>query len=391
MASARERVKVVHYIVKWLPQTATWMHHQVQFLPAEVENFVVCNSTENLSQFAVPNIHSLEKFPQWPQFLQRAKAKLRLSTPMGRHLPLLEQVILRVRPDILHTHFGHWGWVNSKLALQYGIKHVVSFYGADVNHVPHADPRWFPRYREMGSRVDRVLCEGPYMADSIAALGIPRSKVKVHRLGVDLSKIRFEPRRYEKGQTLRFLIVGSYREKKGIPYALEALALFARQFDNFEITVIGDADQSQREQAEKAIILQTVKECNLGPRVRILGEQPYDVVLKEAYRHHIFLSPSLVAGDKDCEGGAPVAIIEMAASGMPIVGTRHCDIPFVLSEENAPYLVAERDSKALCGAITRLVECDWQNLVARNRKFVEEQLDVRKQGQRLLQAYQDLI
>ncbi len=44
-------------------------------------------------------------------------------------------------------------------------------------------------------------------------------------------------------------------------------------------------------------------------------------------RHHLFLSPSVTAPDGDSEGGAPVSIIEAAATGMPVVSTTHCDIP----------------------------------------------------------------
>jgi colanic acid/amylovoran biosynthesis glycosyltransferase len=304
---------------------------------------------------------------------------------------MLEQAIRSFHPQILHTHFGHLGWVNAGLAKKYGLKHVVSFYGADVHHVPYAEPQWLPRYREMGSIVDRVLCEGPYMARSIEGTGIPGSKIRVHRLGVDLTKIHFQPRRLKEGAPLRFLIVGTFREKKGIPIALRALGLFQRLRPDIEITIIGDADESKREQAEKRAILNEINAWNLRAKVRMLGVQPHDVVLNEAYDHHIFLSPSVVAVDRDCEGGAPVSIIEMAASGMPVVSTTHCDIPYVLSPRNADYLVRERDSEALCGALAQLMADDWHELVTKNRCFIEAELDTRTQGDRLYEIYTGLL
>lgn len=54
---------------------------------------------------------------------------------------------------------------------------------------------------------------------------------------------------------------------------------------------------------------------------------PYDRLLDEIARHHVFLSPSVTAPDGDSEGGAPVTIIEAAASGMPVVNSTHCATP----------------------------------------------------------------
>lgn len=388
--NASGRTKVVHYVSKWLPQTAAWLYNEVRFLPEQkVENYVVCDETWGLDQFPVPNIHSLDNLPSWRQFVLRLKRKLKVTQPYDLHLPLLEDIFQDVKPDVLHSHFGHMGWVNAPLARKHGVKHVVSFYGADVNYIPHKDHRWLGRYQEMGRCVDKILCEGPFMADSIAKLGIPRQKIAVQRLGVDLTEFRFEPRQHQKGTTLRFLIVASFREKKGIPYALEALARFRNTCDQFEVTIIGDAFLEQ-DRAEKERISQKIRETGLGAKVRLLGAQPYKTVLQEAYRHHIFLAPSLTAPDGDCEGGAPVSIIEMAATGMPIVSTTHCDIPFVLSKQNSPYLVAERDSVGLCDTIVRLLSADWKTLLESNRRFIEQELDARQQGQQLQKIYEAL-
>jgi lipopolysaccharide O-acetyltransferase len=61
-------------------------------------------------------------------------------------------------------------------------------------------------------------------------------------------------------------------------------------------------------------------------------------------------------------------VIEAAASGMPVMSSTHCDIPFVLSEENGQYLVPERDAPALARSIERLFATpDWKPIVSANR------------------------
>ena len=83
--------------------------------------------------------------------------------------------------------------------------------------------RWHNRYAELFASVDRVFCEGPYMASSNVRLGCPEHKVQVHHLGVAVDQIAYQPRSRSAGEPLRILIAGTFREKKGIPDALRAV------------------------------------------------------------------------------------------------------------------------------------------------------------------------
>jgi colanic acid/amylovoran biosynthesis glycosyltransferase len=158
-----------------------------------------------------------------------------------------------------------------------------------------------------------------------------------------------------------------------------------------EITVIGDAGRNDGEQIEKQRMLEITNRYGLTNKIRFLGYQPYQRVIQEFYNHDVFVSPSVVAADGDTEGGAPVTVIEAAASGMPVMSTVHCDIPFVLSPENGSYLVPERDSSALAGAIVSLLEeRHWEPIIRANRRLVEDEMDVRKQAHRLAGLYSEL-
>ena len=388
----QDRVKILHFVECWLPQTETWLYNHVKALPEWVESNFICQWTQNLDQFPPENLVSLNSPPRQPNLLKRGVRRLGLWDDAERHLELLEQEIRRLKPDILHSHFGHFGCVNSKLAAKFDLRHVVSFYGFDANYLPASDPRWISRYKRMSERADAVLCEGPHMAHCLADHGVAPNKIRVFRLGIDLGRIPFVPRENRIGKTSRFLIAGSFREKKGIPYALEALGRFSKVNPNIEITVIGGAGIGRREQEEKKAILQQVDRWRLREKTHFLGYQPYQVLIQQLYRHDIFLSPSVTSSDGDTEGGAPVSIIEAAASGMPVISTRHCDIPFVLSAENQLFLAAERDSAGLARAIQQLLEVrDWEPIVSANRELIKSELDVRKQGQKLAGIYERVV
>lgn len=382
-----ERIPVIQSVSKWLPQTATWLHNQVRFLPPEIESHIVCETTMNLDQFPQPHVHALDSQPRWR--VVRDKGLRRLG--IRRHLGFLVECARAAGARLLHSHFGDHGWRNLGAARAVGLKHVVTFYGIDVLFIPRSSPEWSGRYAEMFASVDQVLCEGPHMAQCIVELGCPQEKVAVHHLGIDLDKIPFEPRAWRAGETLRVLLSGSFREKKGFPYALDALGRIQDAVE-LEITIIGD-EHDERTRREKEKILEAVARNNLGDKTRLMGYQPYDVVLAEAARHHVFLSPSVAGSDGDTEGGAPVSIIEMCASGMMVVSTTHCDIPGVIIDGESGLLAEERD---VDGIVERLRWVDanpgeWRRMQEAGRRHVEAEFDSRVQGERLAAIYEGVV
>lgn len=158
----------------------------------------------------------------------------------------------------------------------------------------------------------------------------------------------------------------------------------------------GKSEQSKdrriQSQIEKEKILATIDKHQLREKVRLLGYQPYCVFFEEAYKHHIFLSPSITASDGDTEGGAPVSIIEMAATGMPIVSTTHCDIPEVIKQGITGLLAPERDVAGLVNHLRWYINhpTQWAKLLDAGRKHIETEYDARTQGQKLAAIYQDV-
>jgi colanic acid/amylovoran biosynthesis glycosyltransferase len=381
------RIPVIQSVSKWLPQTATWLHNQVRFLPPEIESHVVCEAVMNLEQFPQPLIHALSLEPRWRRVWDLGMRRLGVR----HHLEFLVARAREARARLLHSHFGDYAWRNLAAAQKTGMTHLVTFYGIDVLFIPREDPRWRARYVRMFERIDGVLCEGPHMARCIVDLGCPEEKVSVHHLGVDLDQLPFRPVTWTPGETFKVLLSGSFREKKGFPYAIDALAAIADEVE-LEVTVIGDA-HDERTQREKRAILAAIRRHGLSERVRMLGYQPYGVVLEEAQRHHVFLSPSVTATDGDTEGGAPVSIIEMCASGTMVVSTTHCDIPGVVVDGVTGLLAPERDVDALIHHLRWLIANpqEWEGMLTAARKHIEAEFDARRQGERLGQIYRGAL
>lgn len=139
-------------------------------------------------------------------------------------------------------------------------------------------------------------------------------------------------------------------------------------------------------------VLAALEQRGLAERTRLLGAQPHASMMEEAYRHHLFLAPSVTARHGRTEGSAPVSLIEMAASGMLIVSSRHCDIPEVVLDRRTGFLAAERDVDGLlqCLLHATRVHADWPELLAPGRAHVESEFDAVVQGRRLAALYRDV-
>ena len=83
----------------------------------------------------------------------------------------------------------------------------------------------------------------------------------------------------------------------------------------------------------------------------------------------------------------------MLASGMPVLGTRHCDIPEVIGPAFCAPLAPERDVVKLAESIQALLNApdDWSDLASRGRKHVEENYHLDRQTERLIAHYNDVF
>lgn len=380
--------RVLHFKAgPYLPLTETWIYNQIRTLKTYVP-VVYGVGTENLDVYPTKRVRSL--------ILESESRALRavVTQPMPRQFlfnVLFLSFLLRDRPVLTHAHFGPSGYSFLRFKKLFKIPLLTTFYGYDLNQLITQDPRWKERYRKLFDEGELFLVEGSHMKQTLTNIGCPPEKAVVQHLGVDLQKIPFSPRSPGTDGEIRVLVSASFREKKGIPYGIEA---FARVHNacpglNLKMTIIGDSSGTASENAEKEKIFDVVRRYRIQNDVKMLGYQPYSVFLAELFRHHIFLSPSVHASDGDVEGGSPVSIIEASASGIPVLSTTHCDIPEVILNGTSGYLVPERDVEALEEKLMKLaIEPSlWAPMGNAGRRHIEANYHIDTQGVRLEEIY----
>jgi glycosyltransferase involved in cell wall biosynthesis len=248
---------------------------------------------------------------------------------------------------VLHAHFGYTGVHGMWAARRMGVPLVTSFYGQDVTlrrSIKRLDPAYWHYWalaRRLFRRGDRFLALSHHMEAALVAQGCPAEKIRIVRLGVDLS--RFAGERAAPGGTTTVLMVGREVEKKGFDDGLRACAAARAQGADLRVVVLGT--HGPLEGALRRLGAELGLEVAWpDPATRVPG------VMAEA---DILLVPSRTARSGDQEG-TPTVICEGSAAGLPVVSTRHAGIPEQVDDGVTGLLAAERDHEAMAGHLVRL-------------------------------------
>jgi colanic acid/amylovoran biosynthesis glycosyltransferase len=262
---------------------------------------------------------------------------------------------------------------------------VVSFYGIDMSYFPRL-PEYAAELKLLFADADMVLALGERMRQRLEALGCPAQKIRIQHVGADLKRFAFRPRSLQPGEPVRFLFCGRFVEKKGVPYLLRAFAKVRAEVPNVQLTLIGDG-------VMRPEIEHLVGQLDLASSTRLLGMQPQDRVTEEMERTHLLVGPSVTAQNGDDEGGVLTCGLEGSAAGLPLIATRHADIPEQLVDGVNGLMVEERDVDGLAAAMTTLARAPerWPALGAAGRALIEERFDIEKETQTLEGHYAELL
>jgi colanic acid/amylovoran biosynthesis glycosyltransferase len=375
---------VLHSVNPYLFGTGSWVYGQIKLL-SRWQAAVVTTKLENLDQFPLENVHALRSLPAPRRWYEHAAKAFN-----GGYFPFMKCVAEQSGARLLHSHFAGKGWKDLPLARATGLRHVSSFYGADIWRNSRSE-KWRKRFLELWREGDLFLVEGEAMRSKVISLGCPPDKVRVQHLGVDLSAARFFERRAPASGPIKVLISGRAVEKKGHELALRIFARARRECPRLELAVMVIA-KSPEERALLARLQAVVQELGLQACVSFPPPLPYAAWRKSLEGYHLFLAPSLHASDGDAEGGAPVSLIDMSATGIPIVASTHCDIPEVVPHGVSGLLFPEQDEAGGAAALIEAVASAerWPQWGRDGRAHVERHYSLATQVRALEAVYDEL-
>lgn len=302
-------------------------------------------------------------------------------------LTLLYQLIpfLKKGPyDIIHCQFGMLGpkGLLLKQIVTPTAKLVTSFRGYDATKYLSERPGF---YEELFKEGDLFLPVSQSLKDRLIKAGCNERKIRVFHSGIDCQKFPFAKRVVVEGQSAIVVTVGRLVEKKGINYAIKAMARVVGSGRRVTYLIIGDGEL--RRELESLI-----QDLKLSAHVQLLGWKNHDQVVQVLQRAHILVAPSVTAENGDQEG-IPNVLKEAMSMGLPVVSTWHSGIPELVEDGVSGYLVKERDVDSLADRLSYLIDHPevWSIMGSGGRNCIQRHYDIQTLNDRLVEVYGQLI
>ena len=381
MPEQSTKPRVAHLINVYLDLSDTFIYQYLSNLRC-FDPVVVVERTENLDRFPLDApIHTLDgiwRRGSWSWFRGRFDCYFCRRDPLEA---LAARILAKEASQLIHAHFGPQGYWALGLKQQFQVPLITTFYGMDMSELPR-EQRWRDAYQTLFSEGDAFLVEGPHMRESLIQLGCPPEKAHIQHIGIDVKQIEFIPRTAPEDGPIRLLLCGRFTEKKGIEYAIRAAAILKRQRMDFELRIIGDGEL--RPQIE-----QLIDDLDVSAHVRLLGYRSHTEFVRELREAHVFVAPSVTAANGDSEGGAPTVLLEAQAAGIPVVASRHADIPEVIRDGKSGFLVPERDVAALAEQLLQVLQQpdEWIEIGLAGRRHMEENHSIYLETRKLEEIY----
>lgn len=384
-------MRVLHLFDFYLPATLSWVSRLLMHLPeAAIEigaPWIVRNQfyrpefRYHRFPLQMPGLFdpvSESQFPVWKRVLTRSQ----------RFLPTypywLERQLRHQPPDILHAHFGPTGCLYLPVAKKLDRPLVVTFYGFDYRKLLHHRPVFKKKYQELFDGAARVVAASPIWGEQLAAMGCPTEKIAFVRPSPDLAQFPFVQRSKPPGR-LNLVQVATITPKKGHLVTLEALRLARTACPDLHLTMVGEQyDRTLTKQIRAFIQQHGLESC-----VTWTGPIDHSAMATFMAQFDAFVHPSQRTADGDHEA-VSVVLLEAQAVGLPVLSTRHYDIPDQVQHGCTGCLVPEGDVLALADAM-RTYYCmedkSYQTLCQNAHLFVNRTFDVRTSAQNLRTLY----
>lgn len=286
--------------------------------------------------------------------------------------------------DAVLAHFGGNGLIAQRLR-DVGVLRgplVTIFHGHDLSKTIHQQGR--AHYQALFERGELMLPVSEYFKRRLIDLGCPEERVRVHRMGVDLSRFEYLPRTASPDANVRLVSVCRLVEKKGLTFGLQAFAAAQARAANLCWDIVGDGPlRGQLEELARSL--------GVASRVTFHGSRPRERVQEVLRSSHIFVAPSVTSKQGDQEG-VPVAIMEAAASGIPVLSTYHSGIPELVRDRESGLLVPEGDVNALAQAMIDLACAPerWSEMGRIGRARVAEAFDGTRLNAQLVRLLEEV-
>lgn len=330
--------------------------HKVSIFAFKKNNFV--QQHQNIAKYSLMDSVIYE---QWPALLPECDIVFCQSATLGKKI---------VETESLRE------WLQKR-------KLVVSLRGADITKNEVRNNSGI--YQQLFYGADLFLPVCDYFKQIAIQLGCPENKIMVHHSAINCSQFFFKERKKKKNDIVHLISVCRLVEKKGLNFALEAIAKLVKKYKNIHFTIVGRGHWRTR-------LEEMVKKLKISDKVTFFGWGTHEQVVHLLNKSHIFLLPSITAENGDEEGIAN-ALKEAMAMGLVTVSTHHAGTPELITDGVSGFLVPEKDSTALAAKMKYIIEHPkiWKSIGLAARKKIEDEFEIKQSIKELENLFNRLL
>lgn len=338
-------LNILVIVDKFFPVSETFIYNHIVSLK-DHNVLLIGRKRENQDRFSLPpHFETITLYDnKWIKFFHK------LWNPEYRHNPFLvkelKKQVRKHKIDLVISHYGPIAIKSAHVFSSMGVKQIACFHGFDLSR-KLAQKKYRKELKKISGDLDSSIIPSKFLKDRLIELGFENSKIKQIPYGVDLERVENSSKIEWEDNKIRILHAGRLIPKKGLLDLLDVIAKLELG-DKIELIVIGDG-------AEMPQVKQKVQDLHMHTYVRLLGEQPHDVVLLYMKSVDIYVLNSRVDQSEETEG-FPNTILESMASGAAVISTYHAGIPEAIDHDQNGILVEERDNEGLKRSLQELID-----------------------------------
>ncbi len=334
-----ERPCVGIYSYGFLAESMTFVYHQIVGVLDRFRPIVFTTRTENRDFFpyepVVPSgFHPIRRVANNAIY----NATGRVASLSSKQTALWRDVGRDAGVRLVHAHFGPGGIQAMAIADALDVPLLVTFHGYDASKAL----RFAAYLRSLIALFERadVIVVSNAMAEKLREHGTHKARVHVVHCGFSPDRFEVPERKSIRDkvaddETIEFLQVSSFAEKKGHRFTCEAFAAHHRRHPRSRLTLLGNGKARAKLEAH-------THRHGIADAVEFAGWVAPDAVAQYMQHADVFLHHSVTPQNGDQEG-IPNAIIEAMATGLPVISTLHAGIPELVEDGEQGFLIAERD------------------------------------------------
>ena len=282
------------------------------------------------------------------------------------------QTLARLRPDLVHFHFGSLAVMLARYPQALGIPYSVSLRGSDIQVMPLDNKPYKMALREALSGASGVHA---------VSYDIARQARETCGLEGDVTVIRTCVPFPEHGlfqmslsEPLRFVSVGRLHWRKAFPDLVRAMALIP----GARLDIVGDGPEREH-------LLYLIDRFGLQSRVRLLGQLPYAQFEKVLAQATAFVQSSIAEGFSN-------ALAEAMALGKAVFATEAGGTTEVIEDGRNGIIIPTGDPAGMAHKLMLAADAELMNrLGMAARQTAEEIFSMERHAREFYAFYQSCL